>query len=60
MWPRCLGLDGQTMKDVARTFSRDVTRRLLGKNVHPVTVATFSESLCHFEPKPIVIILGHT
>lgn len=33
---------------------------LLGKNVRPVTVATFSDRMCHFEPKPTVLNLGQT
>ena len=38
----------------------DYSIALLGKNVHPVTVATFSDQLCHLEPKSTVTNLGQT
>ena len=40
--------------------SHNIGTSLLGKNVHPVTVATFDDQLCHLEPKPTVTNLGQT
>ena len=34
--------------------SHNIDTFLLGKNIHPVTVATFGDQLCHLEPKAIV------
>ena len=55
-----IGLDDYNCLITAMVYYNDYSIPLLGKNDHPMTVATFSDPLCHFEPKPIILTLGHT
>ena len=54
--PLCTPWVNSTFKESYTTMSY----LLLGKNVHPLTVVTISDQMCHFEAKPPVINLGQT